>query len=108
MIDSWGMLHRIIGRSIPTVEHILLVCFVCFADRELVKFLYDVFQLLLFLGVVKGHSIKNFQSFVLDTVKKMRDLIGFRLLLNIYYNCVITPVFWDVPFYVQMTWRVYS
>ena len=93
---------------ILTVEHIPLVCFVCFANRELVKFLHDVFQLLPFLGIVKGHSIKNYQGFRPDAVKNKHDLIGFRLLGNVHYNCVpvITPVFWDVSFYVQMTRQV--
>ena len=104
-----------VGRLIPTVEHITLVCFICFTDGELVEFLYDVFQLLPFLGVVKGHSIKNFQSFRPDTVKKKSDLIGLRLLVDIHYNCVITPcllegfpVFCDILFNVEMTRRVNS
>ena len=68
-----------IGRLVPTVEHIALVCFVCFTDGELVKFLYNVFQLLLSLGVVKRHSIKNFQSLWPDTVKEKSNFIGLWL-----------------------------
>ena len=57
-------------RLIPTVEQVTFVRFVGFANREFVEFFYDAFQLLPFLGVVKWHSIEDFQGFRSNAVEK--------------------------------------
>ena len=106
------MFHRAIGSYCSTHNAHM---FRFFTDGELVEFLYDVFQLLFFLGVVKGHPIKILQSFRLDTVKEKGNLMGLRLLVDIHYNCIITlcllegfPVFCNLLFNVEMTRRVNS
>lgn len=102
-------------RLIPTVEHVTFVHFVCFANREFVKFLYNAFQLLPFVGVVKWHSIEDFQCFRTNAVEKKSDLIGLRLLVYVHYDCVVAPrllegfpVFCDILCYVEMSRRVDS
>ena len=51
-----------VGWLILTVEHIAFVCFVCFANCELVEFLRDVLQLLPFLTLSKDIPLKMFRA----------------------------------------------
>ena len=78
-------------RLISTFEQGTFVRFVGFANREFVEFFYDAFQLLPFLGVVKWHSIEDFQGFMSNAVKKKSELIGLRLLVYVHYDCVVAP-----------------
>lgn len=95
---------------IPTLEHVKFVRFVGFANREFVAFFCDAFQLLPFLGVVKWHSIEDFQGFRSYAVEKKGDLIGLWLLVYVHDDCVVAPcllegfpVFCDILFYVEMS-----
>ena len=98
---------------ILTVEHVTFVRFVCFANREFVKCLYNAFHFLPFVGVVKWKSIEDFQCFRTNAVEKKSDLIGLRLLVYVHYACIVAPrllegfpVFCNILFYVEMSWRV--